>query len=773
MTRFAIEPLYGSVWVAIAAAAAIVAVIALVTPPTEDPKRRKWLIVLRSAAALVLLLAAFRPTLVRTDNRPAPATLVVTIDTSRSMTLPDGDGGDRWTTQQAALKQLLSGISTLDETLDVHLMSYDSDSMSIGEARDRDQIMQLSAATANTMPAADATDLGRAMQGAIDSAAGKPLAGVVMFGDGTQTALATSTGEADSGNTVARRGAEVLDALGVPLWTVPIGPPGTDASSRDLAVTNLPDSFQLFAGNQFEVSFTVLASGLASRQIPVTVSWIDSNGAKTEARTRQVDPRGANETIAMMIPMQAPAPGLYRLQVEAESQSGEWVTSNNSQTAFVEVREGGGRILILEGAGRPEQTFLRRSLSGFPDLELSYAPIRGDRTWPVPLESVLKPGQYDIFVIGDLDSTAIGDAQLQQLADRVSEGAGLITTGGLQSYGTGGYAEGPLAAALPIQMDASRRRQPLRGILTPAERSARQPSQLDGPIKIQMATNHPIVNLGGQDPAAVWQTLPDLSGANRFVGAKIASGVQTLLETPDEDPLLVVGGFGKGRVASLAIDETYRWWRVGKADTHRRFWRQLMLWLMSRQESSGDSVIAELDLRRFQPDQAPEFRARLQSVSDAAQGVTLSASVIDAEGQETELEFTATAGDQPRINGRIPELEPGFYTLVAKANDDSIEPDQVAFQVTATSRELSRPLADPVYMKQLADLTAGHGGGAFDPQRMDDLVDMIAEKRRSAETPVIEKKRLGDGPKSGWLVFTLFAGTLSVEWLLRRQWGMV
>ena len=54
MTRFALEPLYGSVWVVIVAAIAIVTVIAFVTPPTEDPKRRKWLIALRSFAALVL-----------------------------------------------------------------------------------------------------------------------------------------------------------------------------------------------------------------------------------------------------------------------------------------------------------------------------------------------------------------------------------------------------------------------------------------------------------------------------------------------------------------------------------------------------------------------------------------------------------------------------------------------------------------------------------------------------------------------------------------------
>ncbi|WP_372897863.1 VWA domain-containing protein [Stieleria sp.] len=773
MTRFTLEPLYGSIWVALAAMIAIAAVITLVTPPTDDPRKRKWLILLRSLAAIVLLIAAMRPTVVRTDNRPAAATLVVAVDTSRSMSLPDGDGADRWTSQQTALRRLLSEVGTLDEMLEVQLLRYDSRSESIAQARQRDEIARLADAMDSMKPAGDETNLGLAMQGAIDAAAGKPMAGVVLFGDGTQTAVADSDNQTADQSTAARRGAEVLDALAVPLWTVPIGPPSTDASARDVALSNLPDSFQLFAGNQFDVSVTVEASGLANRQIPVTVSWIDAEGTKTEARSRQIDPRGARESVALTIPMTAPAPGLYRLQVEAAAQDGEWVTSNNAQTAFVDVREGGGRILILEGPGRPEQTFLRRSLRRFPDLELDYAPIRGDRTWPVSLDAVLKPGRYDIFIIGDLDSSALGDAQLKQLAERVSQGAGLITLGGLQTYGTGGYADGALADVLPIKMDPSRRRQPTRGVMSAAERAARSAAQIPGPIKIEVARRHPIVDLGGRDPASVWSSLPELSGANRLIGAKAAAGVQTLLATDKQQPLLVIGGYGKGRVASLAIDETYRWWRAGKAEAHQRFWRQLMLWLMSREESSGDRLIAELDLRRFESDRGPEFRARLMRVGETATEVTLSATVVDDQGNETSLDVTATASGEPRISGTIPKLEPGFYKLVVRASDESIEPDEVAFQVTETSRELARPMADPVYLKQLADLTSDHGGASFDPQQIDALIDAIAQKRRSAETPVIEKNRLGDGPASGWLVFTLFAGMLSAEWFLRRRWGMV
>lgn len=96
MTRFALDPIYGSTWLALLIAVATVALIAGVTPPSENRAHRRLLILLRSIAALAMLSTVFRPALVRTDNRPADATLVVAADTSRSMTLPDGDGNDRW-----------------------------------------------------------------------------------------------------------------------------------------------------------------------------------------------------------------------------------------------------------------------------------------------------------------------------------------------------------------------------------------------------------------------------------------------------------------------------------------------------------------------------------------------------------------------------------------------------------------------------------------------------------------------------------------------------
>ena len=126
MTSFALEPIYGSLLLATVLCAAAVIVILTVTPPTENASHRRVLIILRLVAAGVLLLAAFRPALFRTDNRPADAALVIATDTSRSMTLPDGDGATRWESQINSWKKLAQAIGGLDDSLAVRLLVYDS-----------------------------------------------------------------------------------------------------------------------------------------------------------------------------------------------------------------------------------------------------------------------------------------------------------------------------------------------------------------------------------------------------------------------------------------------------------------------------------------------------------------------------------------------------------------------------------------------------------------------------------------------------------------------
>jgi len=757
MSSFQIEPIYDSAVFALVASAVAIAVLLLVTPPTEHPTQKRWLLAFRAFAALILVVAMFRPGFVKTDTAAAEATLVVAVDTSRSMTLPDDDQTDRWTHQKQAWQTLASGLEPLAESMNIRLIGYDETTTEITNSNPE--------SLDDLKSTGELTDLNAAVNSAISIVQGQPLAGVVLMGDGTQTAEVQGTG--------AQRVAQTLKNWGVPLWTVPIGQTGGAAGNRDVSVDALPESYSLFAGNDAQVSFQVSLRGLAGISVPVEVSWIDSKGQSTTAATRQLLAETASDVQSVSIPITAPKPGVYRLRVAAKAQTGEWVTTNNFQTAFVNVREGGGRILYVEGESLYEQRFLRMALRRFPDLDLTYQWIPRDTAsrWPIPLDNAFAVGKYDIYIIGDVDADAIGNEQLEELSEAVAAGAGLLMLGGYHTFDAGGYASSPLADVLPIRMNASLRRDIGEEVQTDAA------DQIEGPLQIELARPHPITNLGSTEAAKIWNGLPPLLGANRFVGPKVAPGVQILLETSDQQPLMVVGEFGRGRTAAIAFDSTWRWWREGQSEAHRRFWRQVMLWLLSREEDSGERIAIELDSRRFATNAQTKFQASLATLSAADNPVRLSAEIVDESNRVTDINDLSEKSESnlQSISGSIPALEPGYYRLRVSPSENSsaVETEELAFQVIDQSREMATPMADPVYLRQLAEITSEHGGGAFTYKQMDELIERISERRKQAEAPVVEKYTLGDDPLTGWFMFVLFAAALVIEWTLRRRWGLV
>ncbi len=125
-------------------------------------------------------------------------------------------------------------------------------------------------------------------------------------------------------------------------------------------------------------------------------------------------------------------------------QPGELVTTNNQLSAFVQVLKGGLHVLYIEGDLRVEQKFLRRSLDASRDIKVDFIrldPRHIKETKPGDLKELFKPGKYDVYILGDVDSTAFTPEELNQLSDTVNHGKGLIMLGGFHTFGPGGYCE--------------------------------------------------------------------------------------------------------------------------------------------------------------------------------------------------------------------------------------------------------------------------------------------------------------------------------------------
>lgn len=755
MTLFRLDPIFESPLVLIVLSVLVLAVpwIVPVAGRSITPQQRRRLQWLRTGTAIVLLLAVFRPSIVRTDSVPTDATIAVLLDRSRSMALPADERTTRSELQNELFAQLLPAIGKLDQSLSLKTLTYSADAKEI--AIDEQTTNSLAAP-----PTGNATDIARALDAAIQSSAGKPLAGVVLFGDGVDVLPPTDGTKPRARDTQA--GARMLASLDVPLWTVAIGPPGDLGQVRDVEVAELAESYGLFSGNEAMVDFVVRSRALAGKAFAarVTMTREDGDSKPIELAVRSITPGSGEDSTAMSIPIVAPEPGRYQMEVRVDPQDGETLLSNNSQISFVDVRQGGGRVLYLEGQPRLEQSFLLQALRRFPDLQVSYRWIAADTKskWPVDLGLTRNPNAFDVVIIGDLPADAIGAEQLSILGKRVGDGGALMMIGGIDTYAHGGYQSSPLSNVLPVKLDPKL-------------------SDFTGEVPLILTKTHPITTLAPsssfQDQVDLWKSLPPMIGANQFSDIRVAPGIQVLLETPDADPMLVVGEYGAGRVAAFAGDSTWRWQRKGKSVEHRRFWRQMLLWLLNRDSDSSDALDINLAKRRAEVGQTIDYFVTSNFPSS---DTTPSLSIIAADGTQTEIKpdivVQGTETEGARLEGKIADLPPGMYRFRAAVPGDAANFTERSFQILDQDAELRQPFADHTYLSQLAGQTSASGGAMFLPEAVDELIDLITQLRRNAKAPVVQKYRLGDTPPSAWPLFIVLAALLGCEWYLRRRWGL-
>jgi uncharacterized membrane protein len=749
------QPILNS-YAIVAAIAAVLCLLLLIGPAFRRVTRRQRvaLSVLRLAVIALLVVAMLRPTHISTTRRPQTAVLVVLLDQSRSMQLPHAaTRQSRWAVQVASLQAAAPLLQELAADMEVRLYAFDNQLQAVDLSGDGLQLPP--------EPTGSQTDIGTNLHRALEAELGKRLAGVVLLSDGVQTAFAPNVEIQEAGRELAR--------LGSPLFAVPFGPATDTVQAPDVAVENLQDQYTVFVKNELPIRATIRVQGYVNKQIPVRM-LVDQPGSGQETLGPiSIIAREDGEQVVVELPYVPDQPGNYKLTLVAESQPGELVVANNQLTAFLRVLEGGIKVLYLEGDLRAEQKFLRRSLDASPDMEVDFLWIdaRQRDRWPVSMSRELDEGGYDVFLLGDLDAAALGVENIGRLAEAVGGGKGLAMLGGYHSFGPGGYLDTPLADVLPVTMSRFERQDfdaPLRSDL-----------HLPGPLQFLPAYPHPIVTLA--DPAeneAAWRRLPPLGGANKLDGVKQAAGVRVVAHSQTQQPLLVVGEYGAGRVAAMAGDSTWRWWMQGHAETHQRFWRQMVLWLVGREDLQQEDVWIRLDQRRYYPDRRVVFSAGVNSpTGNPVPDARLQAELILPDGQRTEVRLT---GDGQQWAGAIDDLQtPGDYAIVVTAAKD----DQVLgtargeFLVYDRDIELSNAAADHDQLARLAAMTQDSGGRVVAPEQLPDLLETIRDTPPEMEIEVQTRWQLADTDRDAWLLLACFVGLLAGEWVLRKRWGLV
>lgn len=196
-----------------------------------------------------------------------------------------------------------------------------------------------------------------------------------------------------------------------------------------------------------------------------------------------------------------------------------------------------------------------------------------------------------LFIVSDYPAACMEAATQRKLLEQVTGGAGLIMLGGWESFhGLGGDWDGtPIGDALPVVIASEDDRM-----------------NCDQPVLVRCVAEHPAVSglpwdsrspvIGGFNRFAAKRDATVLLKAEQF-SARLFDG-EFVFEPLDCDPLLVVGEFGRGRVAAFATDVAPHWvgplvdWGVPRVSAqapganavevggdYAKFLRQLLSWV--------------------------------------------------------------------------------------------------------------------------------------------------------------------------------------------------
>lgn len=710
--------------------------------------RRVTLVALRLAIIALVALAMLRPALVYSRVMRQPSTLVMLLDSSRSMQVADTAGKrSRYEAMQVAVQDAWPRLRALSQDMQVKLFTFADEAtpLALDEQPQWDE-----------PPRGEHTAIGAVLEDVLRREAGQRLAGIVLVGDGAQQARPPR----DIAPQIAARR---LADMGYRFFAVPLGQDRSLGQTRDVAIEQLRSDSEVFVKNRLAIDAQGRFDGLMNQKLGVQLLFEKTPGKMEVVDAQQLQPTVEGQRVPLHFELTPDTPGEFKVTLLAPPQDGELVTTNNQMSTFITVRAGGLNVLYLEGVARVEQKFLRRALDYSPDIRVDYVRIdpRNKSTRPSDLLERFQPGKYNVILLGDLDARAFTSEEMQALAAMVERGAGLMLLGGLHSYGPGGYAPSPLAPLVPVAMDPLERQnfdEPIRRdvhLTVPTRLTPTRVGELQGFLRLESKA----------DPAAMWSRLPPLDGANRFKSLK--PGALALLESEQGDPLLVAKDYGLGRVLAFAGDSTWHWPMAGYVDPHRRFWRQVILWLARKDQSHEGRVWISLDQRRFSPGARVEFDLGAQAPEgDPITDATFAIEVVTPDGRK--LSGRVQRQNEQQRGVFLESLTSGDYTIRVSATRGTtpLGVAQARFLIYDQDLELENPAADRGTLDALAKMT---GGKLVAPEQLGELLDEIRDSLRQWEVTIEDKRTLWDT----WPFFSVLIALLSGEWFLRKRWGLV
>ena len=351
-------------------------------------------------------------------------------------------------------------------------------------------------------------------------------------------------------------------------------------------------------GQQQTVAFRVEDSGVRGGTARIKVS---RDGEPVEERGV-----AAGETVRVQVPIPHAGPNI--VEIEASELEGELTTVNNRAVVSIDGVRDKLRVLLVSGEPHSGERTWRNLLKSDASVDLVHftilrPPEKQDGT-PINELSLIA------FPTRELFQQKINEFQLIIFDRYARQGVlPIIYFDNITRYVRDGGAV--LVASGPdYASQTSIWRTPLDAIL-PAEPSGRMTEQPFFARLTDLGKRHPVTRgLEGAD-----RDPPHWSRFFRLVDTREARGT-SVMQGPDNKPLLVLSREGEGRVALLLSDHIWLWARGFEGGgPHLDLLRRLSHWLMKQPDLEEEALRLSL--------QGKQLLVRRQTMEEAVNDVTL------------------------------------------------------------------------------------------------------------------------------------------------------
>ncbi|MHC4712197.1 MAG: hypothetical protein ACYTAN_02860 [Planctomycetota bacterium] len=714
---------------------------------------RGLLVLIRLLAVALLVFALWRPAAESQETLQRKGRLVLLIDSSRSMSIGDETAGP----SNAPVSRLARAAAVFSENSRLWLRvagAYDVAAYSFARQIDP---LPVAAGDLSAEPlfgveaAGEVTALGEAL---MKGASGVPP---------PQAVLVVSDGLSNSGVDPLT----AVSGVGAPVYCISVGGAEPSESTRDIAATGIFAPSQGFKNSEMTVLGEFNLTGLAGRDVKVTFS---ADGRALDSK--EISAARGEEIAEARFTYQPERTGPVRLEVRAEPLTDEIVAVNNAAATYTDVKEGGIKILHIEGDFRWEAKFIRLALEGMRDAEVRFVIPRARAR--EELSSALGE-DWDVLVLGSAPAALFPAQSLSRIVEAVSdEGKGLVFLGGPRAFALGGWGKTPVAALCPFEFSADEIFDPCLWVAEPQK----------------TGVHSEILRISGEDDFSVWGDLSPLLALNTVgkprPGASVlligkpkkrdkATGALSVCPLRDDRPLFALQEYGKGRTAAFAGEGTWQWVtgagiedeaaRDGAAAAHKRFWRNVVNWAADRQPRGEITLDIETGTHRVKLGDGFQMRARvLDERGEPVGGFEVTAG-IDFAGTK-EKRALVVDGNGYRLDWDPPAAGQYRVNVKARRQGKELASGETAFITTAVDVEYVTLVSRPSVLAALALAAGGRYAAADDaPYVLDDIMANATSTRYTT----LRRRELWSSP---WYLAAVL-GLLTVEWVLRKLVGLV